>query len=133
MTCLGMQIMVEGLGLEAFAMVRDFSDEPLAKALNAYVMQDEARHVAFGRSNSLSRPREREEDPRSSGPSFPRRHAQAGIWTSLFTARETGSQPDAAVARHSREGGNPGLPLHALRRRRCSGTLPPAHHSSRIQ
>src|SRR6266480_6479518 len=49
MTCLGMQIMVEGLALAAFAMVRDFSDEPLAKALNAYVMQDEARHVAFGR------------------------------------------------------------------------------------
>jgi P-aminobenzoate N-oxygenase AurF len=49
MTCLGMQIMIEGLALAAFAMIRDFSDEPLAKALNAYVMQDEARHVAFGR------------------------------------------------------------------------------------
>ncbi|HEX9375296.1 MAG TPA: ferritin-like domain-containing protein [Actinomycetota bacterium] len=49
MTCLGMQIMIEGLALAAFAMIRDFSEEPLAKALNAYVMQDEARHVAFGR------------------------------------------------------------------------------------
>ncbi|HEX8100604.1 MAG TPA: ferritin-like domain-containing protein [Actinomycetota bacterium] len=49
MTYLGMQIMIEGLALAAFAMIRDFSQEPLAKALNTYVMQDEARHVAFGR------------------------------------------------------------------------------------
>jgi hypothetical protein len=49
MTCLGMQIMIEGLALAAFALIRDFSAEPLAKAINAYVMQDEARHVAFGR------------------------------------------------------------------------------------
>jgi len=49
MTNLGMQVMIEGLALAAFSMIRDFSTEPLAKALNAYVMQDEARHVAFGR------------------------------------------------------------------------------------
>src|SRR5437773_1850956 len=49
MTCLGMQIMIEGLALAAFALIRDFSEEPLAKAVNTYVMQDEARHVAFGR------------------------------------------------------------------------------------
>src|SRR5256885_4941904 len=49
MLCLGMQVMIEGLALAAFALIRDFSNEPLAKALNAYVMQDEARHVAFGR------------------------------------------------------------------------------------
>src|SRR5881398_4120684 len=41
--------MIEGLALAAFALIRDFSEEPLAKAINAYVMQDEARHVAFGR------------------------------------------------------------------------------------
>jgi hypothetical protein len=49
MTNLGMQVMIEGLALAAFSMIRDFSTEPLAKALNTYVMQDEARHVAFGR------------------------------------------------------------------------------------
>jgi hypothetical protein len=48
-TYLGMQIMIEGLALAAFALIRDFTTEPLAKALNTYVMQDEARHVAFGR------------------------------------------------------------------------------------
>lgn len=49
MACLGMQVMIEGLALAAFALIRDFSEEPLAKAINTYVMQDEARHVAFGR------------------------------------------------------------------------------------
>jgi hypothetical protein len=48
-TYLGMQVLIEGLALAAFALIRDFSEEPLAKALNTYVMQDEARHVAFGR------------------------------------------------------------------------------------
>jgi hypothetical protein len=49
MICLGMQVMIEGLALAAFALIRDFSEEPLARAINTYVMQDEARHVAFGR------------------------------------------------------------------------------------
>jgi hypothetical protein len=48
-TNLGMQVLIEGLALAAFALIRDFSQEPLAVALNTYVMQDEARHVAFGR------------------------------------------------------------------------------------
>jgi hypothetical protein len=48
-TYLGMQVMIEGVALAAFSMIRDFTEEPLAKSLNAYVMQDEARHVAFGR------------------------------------------------------------------------------------
>jgi 1,2-phenylacetyl-CoA epoxidase catalytic subunit len=49
MTYLGMQVIIEGLALAAFTLIRDFSEEPLAKAINTYVMQDEARHVAFGR------------------------------------------------------------------------------------
>ncbi len=48
-TYLGMQIMIEGLALAAFSLIRDYSTEPLARAINTYVMQDEARHVAFGR------------------------------------------------------------------------------------
>ncbi len=48
-TYLGMQILIEGLALAAFNTIRDMAQEPLAQALNAYVMQDEARHVAFGR------------------------------------------------------------------------------------
>jgi hypothetical protein len=48
MKFLGMQIMVEGLALAAFGMIRTNTQEPLLKALTAYVMGDEARHVAFG-------------------------------------------------------------------------------------
>jgi hypothetical protein len=48
-TYLGMQILIEGLALAAFGTIREFAADPLAKAINAYVMQDEARHVAFGR------------------------------------------------------------------------------------
>ncbi|MDQ3368691.1 MAG: ferritin-like domain-containing protein [Myxococcota bacterium] len=48
MKFLGMQIMVEGLALAAFAMIRNNTNEPLLKALTAYVIGDEARHVAFG-------------------------------------------------------------------------------------
>ena len=48
-TYLGMQVLIEGLALAAFALIRDFAQNPLASAINAYVMQDEARHVAFGR------------------------------------------------------------------------------------
>jgi hypothetical protein len=48
MKFLGMQIMVEGLALAAFGMIRMNTQEPLLKELTAYVMGDEARHVAFG-------------------------------------------------------------------------------------
>jgi hypothetical protein len=48
-TCLGMQVLVEGLALAAFSITRDHSRNPLARSINAYVMEDEARHVAFGR------------------------------------------------------------------------------------
>jgi hypothetical protein len=46
---LGMQVLIEGLALAAFGVFRDMATNPLAKQLLAYVMQDEARHVAFGR------------------------------------------------------------------------------------
>lgn len=49
MTYLGMQVLIEGLALASFALIRDNAQNPLAASVNAYVMQDEARHVAFGR------------------------------------------------------------------------------------
>ncbi len=49
MTYLGMQVLIEGLALAAFGGIRQFATDPLARSLNAYVMQDEARHVMFGR------------------------------------------------------------------------------------
>ncbi|MFI2410438.1 ferritin-like domain-containing protein [Streptomyces sp. NPDC018947] len=49
MPYLGMQVLIEGLALAAFGMLRDTTDKPLPKQILTYVMQDEARHVAFGR------------------------------------------------------------------------------------
>jgi hypothetical protein len=49
MPYLGMQVLIEGLALAAFGLLRDVTTEPLPKQILAYVMQDEARHVAFGR------------------------------------------------------------------------------------
>jgi len=48
-TYLGMQVLIEGVALAAFGLLRDQAANPLAKAVTAFVMQDEARHVAFGR------------------------------------------------------------------------------------
>ena len=45
---LGMQILVEGLAMAAFANLYQLAEEPLLKELIHYVMRDEARHVAFG-------------------------------------------------------------------------------------
>lgn len=45
---LGMQIMVEGLALGAFATLHNWTREPLLRQLLKYVIQDEARHVHYG-------------------------------------------------------------------------------------
>jgi hypothetical protein len=49
MPYVAMQVLVEGLALAAFGVLRDRTSKPLPKQVLAYVMQDEARHVAFGR------------------------------------------------------------------------------------
>jgi len=49
MIYLGMQILVEGLALAAFGLMKfTQADEPLIQQITTYVMRDEARHVAFG-------------------------------------------------------------------------------------
>lgn len=47
-TYLGMQIMVEGLGLGSMAYLRELTKEPLLKQLLRNVMTDESRHISFG-------------------------------------------------------------------------------------
>jgi hypothetical protein len=52
MPYLGMQVLIEGLALAAFGYLRDLTAggrAPLPHQILSYVMQDEARHVAFGR------------------------------------------------------------------------------------
>ena len=46
---LGMQVLIEGLALASLGVHRDLSGNRLVRQLLGYVMQDEARHVAFGR------------------------------------------------------------------------------------
>jgi hypothetical protein len=41
--------LIEGVALAAFGLLRDYAQNPLARSITAYVMQDESRHVAFGR------------------------------------------------------------------------------------
>jgi hypothetical protein len=48
LTYLGMQVLVEGLALAAFGVIRQLVEEPLLCELLHRVMADEARHVAFG-------------------------------------------------------------------------------------
>jgi hypothetical protein len=48
MKFLGMQIMIEGLALGAFATLRNTTQEPLLRELLRYVIMDEARHVHYG-------------------------------------------------------------------------------------
>ena len=48
MKFLGMQIMIEGLALGAFATLRNTTQEPLLKEILRYLIMDEARHVHYG-------------------------------------------------------------------------------------
>jgi hypothetical protein len=49
MTYLGMQIMVEGLALAAFGLMKiQLPEEPLIQDITSRIMADESRHVAFG-------------------------------------------------------------------------------------
>ena len=48
MKFLGMQIIVEGLALAAFATIRATAKNELLRDLTSYVIEDESRHVAFG-------------------------------------------------------------------------------------
>jgi hypothetical protein len=49
MPYLGMQVLIEGVALAAFGLLRDMTTKPLPRQILSYIMQDEARHVAFGR------------------------------------------------------------------------------------
>ncbi|URM89627.1 ferritin-like domain-containing protein [Streptomyces sp. MRC013] len=69
MPYLGVQVLIKGLALAAFGVIRDTTDKPLPKQILTCVVQDEARHVAFGRMAlrdhyrrlTDAEPREREE------------------------------------------------------------------------
>ncbi len=49
LVCLGLQIIGEGIGLASFAQIREYTGSSLVREVYARIMEDEARHVAFGR------------------------------------------------------------------------------------
>ena len=87
-TYLGMQIMVEGLALAAFGLMRHTTSEPLLQQLLRYVMSDEARHVAFGvlslqefyKELSHAELRERQEFAFDAACRLQQRFMQAEVW-----------------------------------------------------
>jgi hypothetical protein len=91
MTYLGMQVMIEGVALAAFGMIRDLTRHPLTRSLNAYVMKDEARHVAFGllalqdayRDLTEAERREREEFVVEASYLLRNRFLGEEVWTNL--------------------------------------------------
>lgn len=48
-TCLGMQILVEGMALSMFQNMRAYSGDPLVRQLLTLILRDEARHFAIGK------------------------------------------------------------------------------------
>jgi hypothetical protein len=97
MTYLGMQVLIEGLALAAFQSIRDKAGNTLASAVNAYVMQDEARHVSFGRlalreyypQLSEAERDEREEFAVEALHFMRERFNQAEVWERLGLSEET--------------------------------------------
>lgn len=48
-TCLGMQILVEGMALSMFQNMRAYSADPMFRTLLTLILRDEARHFAIGK------------------------------------------------------------------------------------
>lgn len=104
-TYLGMQVLIEGLALASFSIQRDYMTDPLAKAFNAYVLQDEARHVAFGqvalrrcyRELSQTELREREEFAIEACWALRDRFLGAELWRTL----DYGAEECIALAKRS--------------------------------
>jgi hypothetical protein len=129
MTYLTMQILIEGLALAAFQRIRDQSKNPLAAAVNAYVMQDEARHVAFGRLALLAHARPLQLARSLGAPRPPGRGLHQDGRRERADARlpQPHLQPDRADSQgyrpvgRARAGGLCGDGRDAVRRCRCGG------------
>jgi hypothetical protein len=103
--CIAGHIVIENMGLAAFGQQRDQLRDPFARAFAAYVAQDEARHVAFGRIllrryyPELSEPerREREEFALEACWALRDRFMGEEMWEAL----DYGTQECLAIARRS--------------------------------
>jgi hypothetical protein len=103
--CIAGHVVIENMGLAAFGQQRDQLRDSFARAFAAYVAQDEARHVAFGRIllrrylPELSAPelREREEFALEACWALRDRFMGEEIWETL----DYGTQECLAIARRS--------------------------------
>jgi hypothetical protein len=104
LTYLGMQVLIEGLALAAFGLIRQQATDPLARAINTYVMQDEARHVMFGRLAlrdyypQLTQPERDEREEFCVDACYRMRDRFLGeeVWTSLGLPREVTDYVDSS-------------------------------------
>ncbi|MEY9893707.1 hypothetical protein ABIA31_007387 [Catenulispora sp. MAP5-51] len=102
---LGVQVVLENLALATLTVQRDRTRIPLIRSLTTYVMQDEARHVAFGRimlrrtyrDLTSAELREREEFVVESCWSLREGFVGEAIWNTL----DYGAQECIAIARTS--------------------------------
>src|ERR1043166_2626786 len=125
MIYLGMQIMVEGLALAAFGMMKFMNPhERLLHQITDYGIRDEARHVAFGvlslehiyRSMTSAELREREEFVIEAAQLMRDRLLMPEVWERLGYdvdkwTRWAGVPPDAV--REDRPQSPPARPAHA--------------------
>jgi hypothetical protein len=104
MKFLGMQIIVEGLALAAFGVIRDTARNALLRDLTAAVMEDESRHVAFGVLSLRERCRELTEAERSEREDFV--YEACVLMRDRITNREVwealGLDPDECIAHADR-------------------------------
>lgn len=108
MTYLGMQVMVEGLGLAAFGFIHHMTTEPLLKELLTYVMADEARHIAFGVMSlkefyaglSGAEVRERQEFAYETSIRMRDRFMQQEVWERMGVPAEVGMRIVQRSAEH---------------------------------
>ncbi|MBW2243763.1 MAG: ferritin-like domain-containing protein [Deltaproteobacteria bacterium] len=75
MKCVGMQVIVEGLAMGSFKIMKKGTSDPLLKSIVELTAQDEARHVSYGLIYM------KDEIPRMSGPD--RDRLEDFAWTAI--------------------------------------------------
>jgi hypothetical protein len=106
MKCVGMQVIVEGLAMGAFKIMKEESTDPLLKSIVELTARDEARHVSYGliyMKDELPRmpdpERERVEDfAYSAVELLSGRKPGTGLGSQFEVMREVGIDPAAAFA-----------------------------------
>jgi hypothetical protein len=105
MKCVGMQVIVEGLAMGAFKIMKEESSDPLLRSIVELTARDEARHVSYGliyMKDELPRmpdpERERVEDfAYTAVELLSGRKPGTGLVSQFETMREVGVDPGVAI------------------------------------